>query len=252
MLQSVNTQISAEARRRLCSARFDPIFFSAWKRTVFIHFEVDPDVLQAEVPFELDLRDGRAYVSLVAFHMEKMRPRFGGKLGALCVAPVATHEFLNIRTYVREGNESGIYFLAEYLPNRISLLLGPALYGLPYRHGKLTYEHFPEQTGIHGHVTDGVKTLSYEGPKCELNHSQCEAGTLDEFLLERYTAFTYRNGTKRFFRIWHPPWPKQDVAIDLRETTLLSTSGRWFSSSRLIGAHYSPGFENVWMGRPRS
>src|SRR2546423_2497375 len=89
------------AKRRLLSSKGEPLFFSDWDRALFIHFEVDAGVLQGEVPFALDLREGKAYVSLVAFRMRRMRPRLGGKLAAWCFKPIATHELLNLRTYVR-------------------------------------------------------------------------------------------------------------------------------------------------------
>jgi len=57
------------ARARLLSRPGEPALLSNWERSLFIHFEVDPDWLQAETPFRLDLREGKAYVSLVAFTM---------------------------------------------------------------------------------------------------------------------------------------------------------------------------------------
>src|SRR5690348_5003511 len=109
---------STAARQRLLSCRGEPLFYSDWLRAVFIHYEVDPVLLQRFVPFPLDLRDGKAYVSLVAFTMEGLRPCRGGPLAAWALAPIATHELLNVRTYVRHGNETGIYFIAEWIPNR--------------------------------------------------------------------------------------------------------------------------------------
>ncbi|MEO7300722.1 MAG: DUF2071 domain-containing protein [Verrucomicrobiota bacterium] len=244
--------LSVEARQRMLRLRGEPFFFSGWKRVAFIHFEVDPKILQREVPFELDLHNGKAYVSLVAFHLENMRPRLGGKLAAFLMKPVATHKFLNIRAYVRHGNETGIYFLAEYLPNKLSLHLGPLLYGLPYRLGKLDYHHQHETREIFGRVSDGKLSLNYRiDLHADGEFQPCEAGTLDEFLLERYTAFTFRNGICRHFCIWHPPWPQMRVEGEVSRADLLLATGDWFQQSQLIGAHYSPGIKNVWMGRPR-
>ncbi len=79
------------------------------------------------MPFPLDLHEGRAYVSLVAFTMRDMAPRRGGRWTSWMLRPIATHEFLNVRTYVRshvgEGPdvEEGIHFLHEWLPNRLAV-----------------------------------------------------------------------------------------------------------------------------------
>src|SRR5437868_5384556 len=102
---------SEAGQQRLLSLPGEPLFIADWERVLMIHYELDPDALQRVVPFDLDLRCGRAFASAVAFTMRGMRPRFGGRLGAWLLRPIATHEFLNVRTYVRHKGESGIYFL---------------------------------------------------------------------------------------------------------------------------------------------
>lgn len=139
------------ARRRMLAVRGEPLLYARWDRAVFIHYEADPAALQRCVPFPLDLHEGRAYVSLVAFTIQRMRPRRGGKLTEWFMKPVATHEFLNVRTYVQESGEPGIYFLAEWLSNRLSVPLGPPMFGLPYRYSRIRYRHEPPAE-ISGHV----------------------------------------------------------------------------------------------------
>src|SRR5258706_16325811 len=106
---------SSTGRARMLSVKGEPMFYADWLRAVFIHYEVNADALQRDVPFDLDLHDDSAYVSLVAFTLRNMRPRLGGKLAAFLFKPIATHEFLNVRAYVRHGGETGIYFFAEWL-----------------------------------------------------------------------------------------------------------------------------------------
>src|SRR4051794_7493254 len=81
------------------------VFVADWMNAVFIHFAIDPAVLQPFVPFALDLNDGLAYVSLVAFTQRRIRPRWGGRAAAALSGPLATHPFLNVRTYVRHGDD---------------------------------------------------------------------------------------------------------------------------------------------------
>ena len=129
--------LNSAAKTRMLSRRGEPLFLADWMRVLMIHFEVDPAALQRDVPFELDLREGHAFVSLVAFTMAHMRPRQGGTLAAWWLKPIATHHFLNVRTYVRHKGEPGIHFLAEWLPNWVAVKLGPRAFGLPYRHGRI-------------------------------------------------------------------------------------------------------------------
>lgn len=259
------------ARRRLGSVKGEPLLLADWERALFIHYEVEAEVLQAEIPFPLDLRGGRAYVSLVAFTMRRLRPRVGGRLTEWCFEPMATHELLNLRTYVRHGGEAGIYFLAEWIPNRLSAFLGPRTFGLPYRLGLLDYHHYHEQSTWRGRVesvpgpsrgatTSGSKAdftgdrsprLIYNAELIAPNaFHPCPAGSLDEFLLERYTAFTLQGSKSRLFRIWHPPWPQIPIQVSLREDSLLRGASWCLREAKLVGANYSPGVQNVWLGRP--
>lgn len=245
--------LSEAGRRRLVAGEGQPLFVADWLRLVFIHYAVDPARLQPDVPFALDCRDGQAYVSLVAFVMHRLRLRRGGKATAWLTAPIATHPYLNVRTYVRHGDESGIYFLAEWLPNRLSVPLGGPLFGLPYRFGRLDYDHRHERGEVWGEVTvPGTPgAVRYHAPvDREARYRVCEEGSLAEFVAERYTAFTARGAARRLFRIWHPPWALMPLDLTVDDDTLLAATGSWYAHACYVGAHYTPGARNVWMGRP--
>jgi uncharacterized protein YqjF (DUF2071 family) len=227
----------------------EPMFYARWDRAVFIHYAADPATLQRDVPFELDLREGSAFVSIVAFALSRMRPRIGGRLSEWLFKPIATHEFLNVRTYVRHRGEPGIYFLAERLSNPLSVHLGPRTFGLPYKFGRLIYEHACVPGEIRGYVDAREGRLSYQGDVAADHFAPSEPGSLTEFMLERYTAFTQERKRARFFRVWHSPWEQAPAQIDVTADTLLTSTGLWRKTAECIGANYSPGAE-VWMGRP--
>lgn len=241
--------LSEAARRRMLSLRGEPMLYARWDRAVFIHYEADPAVLQRDVPFVLDLRDGRAFVSIVAFTLSRMRPRLGGRIGEWLFKPIATHEFLNVRTYVRHRDETGIYFLAEWLSNPLSVRLGPRTFGLPYRFGRLDYEHASNGSVLRGTVDASGGRLAYAGRVCGSDFAVSDPESLTEFMLERYTAFTQRANRARFFRVWHSPWEQAPAEIEVTADTVLAGMGAWWKTSEYIGANYSPGAE-VWMGRP--
>jgi hypothetical protein len=235
-------------QHRLLSKFGEPLFLARWDRAVFINYSADPSVLQREVPFPLDLYDGQAFVSIVAFTLVRMRPRIGGALTELLLKPIATHEFLNIRTYVRHNGEPGIFFLAEWLSNRISVLLGPRTFGLPYRFGHLRYQHEANGASLRGSVAALEGRFDYDGRVLEPELEPCRSGSRAEFMLERYTAFTQRGRRRRLFRIWHNPWPQAPADYDVTDTSLIASTGRWWNTAELIDSNYSPGVE-VWMGR---
>lgn len=231
-----------------------PLMCSDWDRTLMVHYQVDPAELQPQIPFPLDLHRGKAYVSLVMFMLRRLRPHALPEVFHPLLRPVSEHGFLNVRTYVRVGETTGIFFLAEWLPNRLSVAFGPPMYGLPYRFGTLDYHHDHERGRLRGYVHPADEpaelTYRYAGPALN-DFAAAQPDTLDEFLLERYTAFTQRGRTRRHFDIWHEPWPQVRVdEIELIDDGLTYHTGPWRDASEVVAAHYSPGVRNVWMGRP--
>lgn len=250
--------LSEAGRSRLMSLPREPLFLAGWRDVVMLHFAADADALQREVPFLVERFVGKAFVSLVAFTLTDFRPRPGGRMARLAFAPMATHRYLNVRTYVRHGDETGIFFLAEWLSSRLATLFGPALFGLPFRFGRLDYAHGSMEEGLHGEVAAREGVLRYRSAadvRCDggsegAGARQAVTGSLDEFLLERYTAFTARRGRSGFFRVWHPPWQARRVEMQVEERSLLEAVWPWFGSAELVAAHHSRGFDEVWMGWP--
>jgi uncharacterized protein YqjF (DUF2071 family) len=245
---------SAAGLARMKQSRGEPLFLSDWDQVLMIHLEVEREALQRAVPFPLDLHAGRAFVTLVAFTMRRMRPRWGGTLSRLLFSPIATHHFLNVRTYVKVNGEPGIHFLAEWLSNRLAVTLGPQTFSLPYRHGQIHYQNDWRARDVSGSVScpKTSRAFAYTGRlPSDAEFAPCERGSLDEWLMERYTAFNSVNGRKRFFRVWHPPWPQCPTEVTVTDDSLLLASWPWLASRHLIGGNYSPGVREVWMGRPR-
>jgi uncharacterized protein YqjF (DUF2071 family) len=212
---------------------------------VFIHYEMEPATLRPWVPFALDVRDGSAYVSVVAFAQQRLRFCFGGAWTAWVGALGGNHGFLNVRTYVRAAGESGIYFLAEWVPSPVTSWVAPRLYGLPCRLGRLDYG------GSAGQVRAGRGRWKFRVEEASGPFRVCEPGSLDEFLLERYVAFTQWRGCKRMFRVEHEPWPQKRVEVVVEEDSLLAAQWPWWREAKPVGANFSPGVRRVWIGPPR-
>lgn len=231
--------------------RTEPLFYATWDEAVFLHYECEPDTLQKCVPFALDLFEGRAFVSVVAFTLSQMRPRRGGRVSQWLFKPIATHPFLNLRTYVQHNEECGIFFMTEWLCNRLSVALGPITFGLPYRYGRFHYENSPRNGEVRGRAEAGEPSFAYRGKLPHESLAECEPGSLTEFLLERYTAFTGAGRRRKFFRVWHEPWQQVAIETEVSDRRLLCTTGDWWASAHFHSADYSPGV-NVWMGWPHA
>jgi uncharacterized protein YqjF (DUF2071 family) len=249
---------SEQAKARMLQSRFEPMFIADWERVLMIHFTVDAAALQRDVPFPLDLHDGHAFVTVVAFTMRDMRPAIGGRLAAWPFRAIATHDFLNVRTYVRVDKEVGIHFLTEWVSNRLAVMLGPRTFSLPYRHGKIHYQNDCALGKLRGRVVDartGVTfqyraELQYAGSETGAPFTLCKPGSFDEWLMERYSAFNSVRGRHRFFRVWHEPWEQCRAHVETTNVSLLRNNWSWFRDAGQIGANYSPFARDVWLGRP--
>ena len=67
---------SDAGKRRLLSVKGDPFLFARWERVVFLHFALEPETLRPQLrpPFDLELYDGGAVISVVAVTMRRFRP----------------------------------------------------------------------------------------------------------------------------------------------------------------------------------
>jgi uncharacterized protein len=215
-----------------------------------LHLAVPRAELQARVPFELDLLDGRAFVSLVLFTMRDIGLARGPRWLNWMFYPFREQHFLNVRTYVRCRGEPGIHFISEWISSRVCTPLGPPLYALPYRFGKHVRQS--DRGRFDSCVSDwstGTKFSCHmaAGP----NYQRCAEGTLDHFLLERYAAFNQHHGRAKSFRVWHSPWEQAGADAMIREDSLLRKFFGWYASAELVGANTSPGTRNVLMGAPQ-
>jgi len=225
------------------NSRNRALFVADWRDALFIHFRIDPAVLEAMVPLRLDLYNGCAYVSLVAFTQHRLRPVIG--VPEFLSRPLATHAFLNLRTYVVHEGEPGIYFLAEWIPNPLAVFLGPRLYGLPYKLAEMAYET-SAGWGIR-RVVGGGEFSCMARWNAQERASVAEAGSETEFLIERYCAFTFRKGALRRFRISHEPWRQVGADVSILSRDLLGN----LPLANPCSAQYSAGLEGVRISPPR-
>jgi alginate O-acetyltransferase complex protein AlgI len=216
-----------------------------WRDVVFVHYAIDPEILQPHVPWALDLFEGRAWVTLVAFRQCRLRPGVGGQLAEWAMRPVGKHAFLNLRTYVRCADGRAICFLVEWIPNLLARLVGPRLYGLPFRLGRLEYGEERRE------VRAGGRSFCARVAETPAVPSAAREGTLEHFLVERYTAFAHERGRARRFDIRHRPWDIAPAEVTVEADSLIRAAAPWFAHARFVRAHTSPGVCDVEISGPR-
>ncbi|MBI2949141.1 MAG: DUF2071 domain-containing protein [Verrucomicrobia bacterium] len=246
--------VSDLARERFLAVEGRPTFLCKWPRVLFVHYEIEPEALQPRVPFELEIFEGNAVVSLAAFTMRRFRPYRGGKLGEWLFRPAATNHFFNVRAYVRHRGEPGVFFMTQWLSHPFCLLGRLPMLRLPWHLGRMRYEHTHESGRLAGQVRGSrgaALTYTASLPR-DARFAECPPGSVAEFGMERYTAFAMRGGQPVIFRVWHELWPQCPVEVEVKDAGLLGLSGDWPRSARFAGANYTTGCSQVWMGKVRA
>jgi hypothetical protein len=191
-----------------------------WRELLFVHFTFAPEVVRALVPkeLELDLWEDRAWVGLVPFKMEDIRPRF---------APFGL-DFLetNVRTYVHHRGEPGVFFFSLEASSWLAVKAARLGWGLPYFHADMSTRHTGERvhyaTKRRGAAPKVETSVEYSlgellGPSKE--------GTLEHFLLERYLLFTAKDGRVSRGQVHHVPYPAQRATLHAFEDDLVAAAG---------------------------
>jgi uncharacterized protein YqjF (DUF2071 family) len=184
---------------------------ASWKDLVALSYEADPAALRPLVPppLELDLFEGRAYLSLVGFLFLDTRA-LGWRL------PFSQRfEEVNLRFYVRrrgpEGWRHGVVFLTELVP-RWAIAAGARwLFGEPYRTVPMRSTVEPHDPG----PSDGP-LLRYEwrsggrwhrlSGRTALPLAPLAPGSREAFLIERHWGYTPRRGGTLEYRVRRPEW----------------------------------------------
>jgi hypothetical protein len=150
----------------------------------------------------LDLRDGQAFVSLVAFNFQDTRV-LGISWPGYRIFPE-----LNFRTYVRHGDQRGVLFLREFVAQRVTCWMAWWLYNEPYRTAPLTYtlSETAEQLTAECRLRYAGKrhAFSVTGRKPAV----CPAeDSLEHFFKEHRWGFGEdRKGRLIRYEVIHPPW----------------------------------------------
>lgn len=205
-----------------------------WMDAAFLHWPLPAAELRPLVPapLALDLHEGRAWISLVAFTMRSVRPR------GLPAAPfLSSFDEINLRTYVAADGVPGVYFLSIDSATRLSAALARALTGLPYRYAPIRREGDGGRSRVVMLAGDGARSLDLAftaAPRVEPETAS------DIFLTERYCLYHACGGNLSRRRVAHPQWPLESLRLER-----LEARGAFAFPSVLEGSpaltHYSPG-----------
>ena len=214
-------------------------FYQEWNDVIFLHWQVDLQDLRPFVPksLEIDLYEGKPWVSVVAFTMDHIRPR---NLPAF--PPVSTFYEVNIRTYVKVNNTTGVYFLSIEACKRVSCFIARTMSALPYRHSKINRS---ASTLLSTNATFNDTLEIAFNVKQEITNKTA----IDNWLTERYALMQDEKSTLNQFDIHHLEWPLHQ--IDISHLNINYDRYGALLKGRPNQTHYSKGVQVLAWGKQK-
>lgn len=215
-------------------------FYQEWNKAIFLHWEVELEELKKLVPkeLEIDLFEGKPWVSVVAFTMEKIRPK---NLPAF--TPISNFDEINIRTYVKYNNKEGVYFLSIEGGKSLSCKLAKRISELPYRYSKIKRTK-NQYTSTNTTFKD---KLNIEFSIGEENNNK---NVLDKWLTERYALFQETKKSINEFEIHHLEWTINE--IELKKVEFNYSRFKTLISGEPNKIQYSKGVQVIAWGKQKN
>lgn len=213
-------------------------YYQEWNNALFFHWKVDKEELQKQLPknLELDLYEGEAWISLVPFTMQKIRPRLLPSLSF-----ISDFDEINLRTYVVKNGKPGVYFLNIEAGKKLSADIARLLSGLPYQFAMMRRN----ATDFYQSKFE-VKGFSFKA-RYRIGKPIHEKNALDLFLTERYCLYVKSNEKLFRYEIQHLPWELNQLWVSELETHYQIGT---IDLTRLPDKmHYSKGVQVIAWGR---
>lgn len=191
-----------DLRRRPAGRR---IGSQRWNHLLFAHWPVDPGAVQATLPrgIYVDTLAGAAYLGIVPFAMERVRPAWLPPLPW-----VSWFLELNVRTYIHDASgRPGVWFYSLDCNRALAVALARRFFHLPYCHARMAAT--PRGDTIHyrcqrPEATDSAWRYAWTPVAMA---APALPGSLEFFLVERYLLFA-ADASGRLYagRVHHAPY----------------------------------------------
>jgi len=195
-----------------------------WIDVAFLHWRVPADDVRVLLPppLELDLFDGSAWLAVAPFRMTAVRPAFSPPIPTASDFPE-----LNVRTYVRHGGRSGIWFFSLDAASWLAVVGARTAVGLPYFHARMRERRVGDEVAYEsGRTHPGARAAEFRARYRPTGRVyRAEAGSLDYWLTERYALFAFHTGRLLRLDIEHVQWPLQHATAEVERNTMASAAG---------------------------
>ena len=195
------------------------MLYQDWRDCAFLHWPQEPAAVRPLVPapFELDTFEGRAWVSLIAFRIARMRPGYGPPVPGLARANEA-----HLRTYVRgPDGRRGIWMPSIDIDPLQAAVMGRG-FALAYRWASMEVAREAHR------VVYAVRRRSGTPASLDLELTVGEdvppgdVGPLDHFLTARWVLYSGIGPVRTAILTEHPRWGFRRATADRCEETMLA------------------------------
>lgn len=201
-----------------------PVMKQRWAELGFFHWAVSPYLISPRLPkgLHVDTFDGKAWLGVVPFLMQRIRP-----IGLPPLPWLSWFHELNLRTYVHDdAGTPGVWFFSLDCNQPLAVEIARRFFHLPYQHAKMrsnlsnrSVEYFSQRKN---HPC-GEATFKYPRP---IAPQPAVFGSLEWFLVERYTLFsTDPKGNIYSGRVHHEPYQIEPMAFGECSTLPFSLNG---------------------------
>ncbi|MBL8889173.1 MAG: DUF2071 domain-containing protein [Planctomycetaceae bacterium] len=205
--------------------------FQRWAGLTFVHWRLPAAQVQARLPKSLRVLefDGSAWLGLVPFAMEKIRPWWSPPIPG-----VSWFLETNLRTYVvDEQGREGVWFFSLEADSWLAVTVARYLWHLPYWYSELHRDvsmgRDPSKTIRYNGFRRSDREVAYEISVELPQPDQAEVatpGTLEFFLVERYRLFALdRRERLRMGIVHHEPYRLSPVVAGTISESLTRSAG---------------------------
>jgi uncharacterized protein YqjF (DUF2071 family) len=202
------------------------VMYQQWRALLFLHWQYPAAAIQSTLPKGLfvDTFCGKAYLGVVPFFMQNIRPRF------LPVVPgISDFMEMNLRTYVYDqAGVPGVWFYSLDANQWLAVKIARRFFHLPYQHAEMKSSRTAE-----GRIRyESLRTRTRaKGARCVFDYAAIAdvptpaPDSLEFFLVERYRLYCSSPDGLMRGTVFHEPYPLCRADVGAWDENLLGLDG---------------------------
>jgi uncharacterized protein len=204
------------------------VMHQRWAQLLFLHWSFEVAEIQASLPPGLlvDSYQGRAWLGLIPFMMQRVRPRY-------CPPVPGLSDFLelNVRTYVTDAQgRPGVWFYSLDANQALAVRLAQTFFHLPYHFATMQSKRSADSGQIEYtclRLNSHQESRIVYRPTRSTIPRMAAPETLPFFLVERYRLFAYQAETGRLFtgQVHHAPYELEPAEVSEWDDHLCQSAG---------------------------